>query len=176
MSTAQAPALRAHLQTLCQSGAAIAAFPDRADLITTWGAEPYDIAKLVALVRENCPQGYFVPFVCKHTNMKVIMARGNGHLFTSSLLASMASISYCRTRLKNVNRDLRNMAAGFPASSTFRTTVELWCTQMDALTAPAMGGMGGSLAVAMSQLPLLARRSTMIERRELMAWAAEYAV
>ena len=50
--------------------------------MSTWGATPYDVSMLVLKVRENCDPGYIVPFVCRGTDMRLIMARGNGNLFT----------------------------------------------------------------------------------------------
>jgi hypothetical protein len=176
MSTAQAAALRSHLQTLCDNGAAIGAFPDVGDLISTWGATPNDTAKLVGLVREHCPAGYFVPYVCNHTNMRVIMAKGNGQNFTLGLLATMASIKYCRTRLKRIARNFRKMAAGFPNGSGFRAGVEAFCQQLEALTAPSPApGLGGLLPMAMQSLPALATRAPRAERNLLTTQAAEYA-
>lgn len=170
MSTAQASALRTHLQTLCDNGAGISAFPDAVDLKTTWGATDNDLARLVAMVREHCPKGYFVPYVCQHTNMKVVMVRGQGHLFSHGLLATMASIRYCRTRLSRLSRDLKRMAEGFPAGSQFQENVRFVTTMMDSTSMT-----GGYLSQAVRGLPALARRAQTEERRALQAYAAEYA-
>lgn len=171
MSTANAPALRSHLQTLCDSGAAIGAFPDAGELITTWGASPGDIHVLVKKVRDYAPDGYFVPAVCQHTDMKVIMCRGNGHLFTYGLMATMSSISYCKNRLRNLSRNFRRVASGFPPGSAFRADVEAFCNTLDSITDPSYG----PLSAALGRLPGLARAAGAAERKHLAAVAASYA-
>src|SRR4051812_18761528 len=103
--------------------------------------------------------------------MRLIMAKGNGHLFTYALLASMASISYCKTRLRNVARDFRRMSGGFPAGTAFRIDSENFANVLDAFTAPGYG----PLSIAINQLPTLARRAAAHERRLLTDEAARYA-
>jgi len=171
MSIAQAAALRTHLQNLTTSGAAITAYPDAEELVLNWGATTYDVADLVRAVRQGCPPGYIIPFVCKWTDMRVIMAHGNGQWFTHALLATAASMSYCKTRLRNVARDFRNMAAGFPAGTPFRVSTENFCSVVEAFTAPGYG----PLSIAITQLPMLARRASAAERALLTSEAARYA-
>ena len=171
MSIAQAAALRTHLQNLTDTGAAITAYPDAAELVNSWGATQYDVADLVAAVRKDCPPGYLVPFVCKWTNMRMIMAKGNGQWFTYALLATMASIRYCKTRLANIARDFRRMASGFPVGSVFRTDADNFAAVLEAFTAPGYG----PLSIAITQLPGVARRAVAAERALLISEAARYA-
>jgi hypothetical protein len=166
----EVPRLVAHLKSLCDSGADIVPFPDAGDLTASWGADPWSVGYLVAKVREACPPGYIVPFVCQYTNNKLIMVRGNGNLFSYAVMALMCDIKYCRTRVRRIARNIRNMAAGFPAGSAFRAMAEGFASVLEGVTAHQVGAFD----LVIAQLPLLATRAARAERELLRELANKY--
>jgi hypothetical protein len=145
---------------LADTDAAIGAYPTIPDLIANWGATQYDAHDLVARVREHCPSGYLVPFVCVDTEGRVIMLKGTSNKFWRAVGGLLRDLRYCKSRQLRIARNARNVAPAYPAGSPYRITIEGLAQVVENLYHPTMG----PLTLVIQQLPVLARRAAVHER------------
>ena len=126
---------------------------------------------LVFKVRENCDPGYIVPHVCRGTNMKLIMAKGDGNLFTYALAGRDDRHQVLpHTAAPDQSQPAQD---GDRVPSRVRRAhldTENFCLVLDHVTTPTYG----PLDTAIGRLPLLARRANAAERALLVEQANKY--